>query len=288
MNPTANKTRQDFSYTLRAKIQKISSNFATKTNWRNFNPKTFQHPQLNIPIPHLPPIFHNYHIIHISDIHYGQWIATERLKGITTLINQTHPDAIVITGDFVSYRLDEKITEELTAQLKKLQAKDGVFAVLGNHDHWAGTKKIKTLLKKSNIKDLSNQIHIIKRKEFKLIFAGVDSVMLKKAQLETVIKKMPKKGPAILLAHEPDFASTSALTNRFNLQLSGHSHGGQFYIPKLGTPFRGPYALHYPHGLYKINNMTLFTNTGLGTNSYWLRINCPPQIATINLLKCTP
>ncbi|MDR0373676.1 MAG: metallophosphoesterase [Nitrososphaerota archaeon] len=278
------EARQDFSYNLRSKIQRVASNFASKSGWRSFNPQDFQIRHLRVNIPNLAPVFHNYLIVHISDIHYGQWVSSERLEGIITLINQNHPDAVAITGDFVSYLLNKSIEDELAAQLKKLQTKDGVFAVLGNHDHWAGAQRVKDILKKSNIIDLDNDIYEINREGFKLIFAGVDSVMMKKAQLDQVLEKIPPKDPAILLVHEPDFALTTASTKRFNLQLSGHSHGGQFYIPGLGTPFRDNYTLHYPHGLYNVGDMTLFTNTGLGTNSYWLRINCPPQIATINLV----
>jgi predicted MPP superfamily phosphohydrolase len=277
------ESRHDFSYVLKAKIQSVSSNFASKSGWRSFNPKDFQIEHLEVDIPQLASVFHNYLIVHISDIHYGQWVSAERLEGIIELINNSCPDVVAITGDFVSYLLDDS-TEEMAQQLKKLNPKDATIAVLGNHDHWAGAERVRGILKKSNIIDLTNDIHIIEKQGAKLIFAGVDSVMMKKARLDAVLEKTPPDGPAILLAHEPDFAIAAALTKRFSLQLSGHSHGGQFFIPGLGTPFRGRHALRYPHGLYKVGGMALFTNTGLGTNNYWLRINCPPQIAVVTLV----
>jgi len=283
---TPTDARQDFSYTLRAKIQTITSDFATKSGWRSFNPKDFKIEQLIVTIPHLARVFHNYRIAHISDIHYGQWISAERLEGIVQLINKHHPDAVAITGDFVSYILDEK-TANMITYLKKLRPKDGIFAVLGNHDHWAGAEKVKELLQKSNIKNLTNDIYILRKREATLIFAGVDSAMIRKAHLDRVLEKMPSTGPAIMLAHEPDFAIKTAQTKRFSLQLSGHSHGGQFFIPGIGTPFRGHLSKKYPHGVYKVADMTLFTSIGLGTNTCWLRVNCPPEIAIIDLQRGT-
>ncbi len=283
MISASEESRHDFSYVLRAKIQSVSSNFASKSGWRSFNPKDFKMKYLKVDIPRLAPVFRNYRIVHISDIHYGQWISAERLEGVVELINKSSPDIVAITGDFVSYLFDNSI-EEMTEHLKKLTPRDAVLAVLGNHDHWAGAERVRGILKKSNIHDLTNDFHIIEKKGANLIFAGLDSVMMKKALLNLVLEKMPPDDPAILLVHEPDFAVETALTNRFSLQLSGHSHGGQFSIPGFGTPFRGCLSMKYPQGLYKVGNMALFTNTGLGTNNYWLRINCPPEIAAVDLM----
>ena len=95
---------------------------------------------------------------------------------------------------------------------------------------------------------------------------------------------MRKNTPSILLAHEPDFAEESSKTNMFDLQISGHSHGGQFIIPKVDTtPFRGPNSRKYPVGLYKVRNMMQYTSKGLGTNSFRFRINCKPEITIITL-----
>jgi predicted MPP superfamily phosphohydrolase len=106
---------------------------------------------------------------------------------------------------------------------------------------------------------------------------------VKKNELNKVLQKLPPSGPAILLAHEPDFADISAETRRFSLQLSGHSHGGQLVIPKLGTPLRGDSFKKYPLGRYQVGEMVQYTNRGLGTNAFWIRINCAPEITVIDL-----
>jgi len=278
------ESRCDFSYVLRSKLQSAVSNFASRVGWRGFDSSDFEVLHLNVEVADLASVFCNYRIVHISDIHYGQWVSSERMEGIVGLVNQCCPDAVVITGDFVSYLLDEVLGDELVAHLERLRSRDGVFAVLGNHDHWVGANRVRKILARSAILDVSNDVCVVDRGGVELVFAGVDSVMAQKARLDVVLAKMPSEGPAVLLVHEPDFALTAAFTGRFSLQLSGHSHGGQVYIPGLGTPFRGRYAMRYPHGLYHVGGMALFTSSGLGTNSYWFRLNCPPQIGVVSLV----
>lgn len=277
------ETRDDYRYILRKKIQVVMSKLSKRLDWRKFDPKDFKIEEFFVTVPKLPTAFHNYRIIQVSDIHYGQWIFSDRLGGVVDLINKNHPDIVAITGDFVSYLLDESI-EEMSLQLSKLITHDGVIAVLGNHDHWSGAEKVRNILRKSNIYDISNKIYIVSKGNSKLIFAGIDSAMVKKDRLDLVLEKIPSDGPAIILVHEPDFAIKSERTKRFILQLSGHSHGGQFIIPGIGTPFRGHLFMKYPVGKYKVGNMVQYTNRGLGTNGYWFRINCPPEITIINLI----
>ncbi len=276
--------RDDFTYILRGKIQGLVSKFYSKFDWQKFDPKQFKIEHVEATIPQLPRPFRNYRIVHISDIHYGQWIYSDRLDGVVELINKNNPDLVAITGDFVSYLLDDSI-EEMAIPLKKLKPNDLTVAVLGNHDHWAGVEKVRKILKNSNICDVSNDFVTIWKEGSKLNIAGVDSATVKKDRLDLVLKKMPPDGPAVLLAHEPDLAKKSAATKRFSLQLSGHSHGGQFIIPALGTPFRGHLCMKYPAGKYKVGDMIQYTNRGLGTNNYWFRINCPPEITVISLIE---
>jgi len=219
--------------------------------------------------------------VQISDIHYGQWITLDRLTGVIGLINQQEPDIVTITGDFVSYSKEN--ADDLINALEGIRARDATLAVLGNHDHWVDAKMVRSILIKSKIIELNNDVYTITRKGYALHIAGVDSVTLKKNQLDKVLQKLPPTGPAILLVHEPDFADISTKINRFSLQLSGHSHGGQFVIPKLGTPFRGNGFWKYPLGRYQVKEMILYTNRGIGTNAFWIRVNCAPEITVIDL-----
>ena len=270
------------NFRIRRKLQMAMSRSFDKMGLYDFNPNSFEIVPVDINIPDLDPVFDGFKLVHITDIHLGQWISIERLKGVMELVNQQDPDVVAITGDFVSYAIDH-LLDDLTQSLSILNPKFASVAVLGNHDHWLGADKIRKSLKNSNILDLSNDVYTLNCQDAELHFAGVDSVMLNKNDLNKVMDKLPSNGPAILLAHEPDFADISATTGRFSLQLSGHSHGGQFLIPGIGTFVRGSQFLKYPAGKYNVGNMIQYTNRGLGTNIFWIRINCAPEITVFNL-----
>jgi uncharacterized protein len=203
---------------------------------------------------------------------------------VINLINRQHPDLVAIIGDLFSYEVDG-LSQQMVASLNKLQPKDASVAVLGNHDHWAGAVAVRQVLEQSNVIDLSNDVFTINKGRATLHVAGVDSVMSGNHQLDAVLDKLPPLGPAILLAHEPDFADVSSATGRFSLQISGHSHGGQWIVPGIGPPIRGMYARKYPLGRYRVGNMTHYTNRGIGASIIRLRINCPPEITLFTLMS---
>lgn len=130
-------------------------------------------------------------------------------------------------------------------------------------------------------------MYTIERDGEKLNISGIDSCTVGADDLNKVLDKLPEDGASILLVHEPDFAKISAKTKKFDLQMSGHSHGGQLVIPGVKTtPFRCSYSVKYPVGLYKVDDMIQYTSKGLGTNTFWLRVNCNPEI-TLFYLKTT-
>ena len=266
----------------RQKMQIAMSGFRDKLGIHEFDARDFEIVDLKVSIPDLDPSFNDYRIVHISDIHLGQWISAKRIVGVVNLVNKLKPDLIAITGDSVSYVVNEPVLDMLRF-LKNLKPNDATVAVLGNHDHWVGPEEIRKVMKESNIIELENDVYTLKRGDAMLYIAGVDSITLEKQDLDAVLRKLPSSGPAILLAHEPDFADESAATGRFSLQLSGHSHGGQMIIPGIGTPFRGSKFRKYPLGEYQVGEMVQYTNRGLGTNVFWIRINCPPEITILRL-----
>ena len=266
----------------RQKMQIAMSGFRDKLGIHEFDARDFEIVDVKVSIPDLDPSFNDYRIVHISDIHLGQWISAKRIEGVVNLVNKLKPDLVAITGDSVSYVVNEPVLEMLRF-LKNLKPKDATVAVLGNHDHWVGAEEIRKVMDESKIIELENDVYTLKRGDAMLYIAGVDSITLEKHDLDVVLRKLPSSGPAILLAHEPDFADESAATGRFSLQLSGHSHGGQMIIPGIGTPFRGSKFKKYPLGEYQIGDMVQYTNRGLGTNVFWIRINCPPEITILRL-----
>jgi predicted MPP superfamily phosphohydrolase len=272
---------------LRQKMQTAMSGVRDKLGIHEFDARDFEVVPVTVDINGLDPEFNNYKIAHISDIHLGQWISAKRIEGVVNLVNKQKPDLVAITGDSVSYVVNEPILDMLR-HLKNLKPNDATLAVLGNHDHWIGADEIRKVMKETGIIELENDVYTIKRGDAQLNIAGIDSVTLDKHDLNAVLNKLPESGPAILLAHEPDFADVSAATGRFSLQLSGHSHGGQMIIPGVGTPFRGSEFRKYPLGRYDVGDMVQYTNRGLGTNVFWIRINCPPEITILNLQSSNP
>jgi hypothetical protein len=113
----------------------------------------------------------------------------------------------------------------------------------------------------------------------------VDDAIEGQPDLERVLSALPEEECSILLAHEPDFADVSARTGRFDLQLSGHSHGGQIRIPFLPPLALPQQARNYPVGLYRVGEMQLYTNRGIGMVHLPLRFRCRPEITLITLSR---
>lgn len=247
-----------------------------------FHKENFVITHLPVSVPGLNSAFAGYRIVHITDIHYGHWVTKERLEGIITLINEQQPDLVVNTGDFISYILDD-IAAEMVQGLRKIEAPDGSLAVLGNHDHWMGSDRVRLVLEEAGLVILDNDVFSIQREEASLYVGGVDNVSVGADDLTAVLAKLPHDGPAFLLAHEPDFADKAAATGRFFLQLSGHSHGSQIILPGIGPLIRGHLFKKYPAGRYQVGGMIQYTSHGVGTHTFRLRINCPPEIVVITL-----
>ena len=134
--------------------------------------------------------------------------------------------------------MTEKKTKRIS-RLKRLSKNTLNIAVMGNHDHWTNVSAVREGLKEANIIDLANTFYTLKRGTDELHICGVDDIWEKKGNLNALLMQLPAENPAILLVHEPDFADVSASTKRFDLQISGHSHGGQVVIPDIGHPIYG-------------------------------------------------
>lgn len=239
---------------------------------------------IQVRLQNLAPEFEGYRLVQISDIHIGTAIRQPELTHIVSLVNAQKPDLVAITGDFVSHH-PHRFADELSNPLRELKAIDGVVGVLGNHDHWTSPTEVRRILAKSNVTELRNDVYTIERRSAVLNIAGVDDIWVKAHRLDVVLKRLPKAGPAILLAHEPDFADEAAATERFDLQLSGHSHGGQIVLPFLGPLVVPNLAQKYRLGRYQVGNMIHYTNRGVGTTRVKVRINCRPEITVFTLTR---
>ena len=255
------------------------------------NPDSFRVETIPLKLPRLPRKFSGLRVAHISDIHMGGWMNLERLQLVGSLIIAERPDILVITGDFVigskPSDVSQQMIQDLITGLSQLAAQVSTFAVLGNHDYWTDVAGIRYALAASGIRELTNTVSTLRRENENLHICGVDDIWEGQVRLDEVISRLDDDSAAILLAHEPDFADTSAATGRFDLQLSGHSHGGQVVLPLLGAPILPYLGRKYPLGLYRVGEMLQYTNRGLGTGRLAIRINCPPEVAIFVLESTT-
>jgi uncharacterized protein len=238
--------------------------------------------RMRLPLPRLSSNFRNYRVVHISDLHMDDRTEPEYLTKLGRLVNEQKPDLVAFTGDFVTFA-PERFASELTTTLSRLEAPDGVVAVLGNHDYLTDPNVVSAAIREGGATTLRNEVRTLERAGSPLHVCGVDDVWEGRPHLEHVLARLPGAGAAILLVHAPDFADTSSATGRFDLQLSGHSHGGQIRLPLVGAPVLPRYARKYPIGPYQVRDMLLYTNRGLGMLPPRFRFLCRPEITVLDL-----
>jgi uncharacterized protein len=252
---------------------------------RRVEPEDVEVVPVSLVLPRLDAVFDGYRIAQISDIHADGWMTPGRGLSLVNLVNAEAPDLVAITGDFATYSRFRSLirhASRLVAPLRRLQATDGVVAVLGNHDHKTDARTVRRVLAASGVIELHNAVLTLLRGGESLYLCGVDDLKEGAPRLDRALEGLSEEGAAVLLAHEPDFADESAATGRFDLQLSGHSHGGQVGMPLLRYPFLPKLSRKYPTGLYRVGDMSLYTNRGLGAHPRF-RFNCRPEITVFTL-----
>jgi hypothetical protein len=250
-------------------------------------PGWLQVAQVRLKLPRLAPSFSGFRILQISDIHFGGWMKRERFQHVVNTVLAQTPDLVVITGDFlIGHGWNDSLQTalgELMEEMHALTENYPTLAVLGNHDYWTNANAVRNALASCGIVELCNDVYSLSNAGGQLHIAGVDDVWEERDRLDIVLDKLPQSGAAILLAHEPDFADRSAETGRFDLQLSGHTHGGQVVIPFVGPPVLPYLGWKYPSGLYQVGRMWQYTNRGVGMARLKVRFNCRPEVTVFTL-----
>jgi len=243
-----------------------------------------------LPVRNLPKGASGMTACQISDFHLDRAEDLARLDRAVEAINRQHPDLIFLTGDYFSDA--EAMRRHLGGfreRLAGLKASLGVFAVAGNHDHWASFALIEQALRAAGVRVLANESVRLTLPGGDLTVVGIDDLWSRRAEPSRAFRDVAPEDCTLVLAHNPD---TAAYLNPFNVgvMLSGHTHGGVVRIPFYGSPLRSILRIgkEYYAGLNRYGEFYIYTNRGLGT--FWLRIrfNCRPEIAYFSLTEIRP
>jgi len=257
---------------------------------RFLEPETVSLERVSIPIPRLPTALEGFRIAVLSDFHLQPFTTLPHIQKAIGVASALKPDLAVLLGDFVDETVDA--IDDLAPALATLNARHGVFSVLGNHDHWKGAAVVQNSLERNGIPVLHNSGHLLTHSGAGLYLGGVESVWAGRPDLARAMQSYKgrqgglREGgevPVVMLVHEPDFADEVAKDTRVSLQLSGHSHGGQVRLPLVGALELPSWGRRYDYGLYKVGSMSLYTNRGIGVADIPVRFNCPPEVTEITL-----
>jgi hypothetical protein len=246
---------------------------------------------MEVVLTRLPVAFDGLTIAQLSDFHYDRLSAVP-LRAAIEIVNHLQPDVVALTGDFVTapplHRRFRAVTHPASAAepcaslLQHLHPRRGMVSVLGNHDMDTDPPRIAATLQSHGIPVLRNRAIPIEQGWSRIWLCGLDSVLEENQDLDLALQTVPRDELVVLLVHEPDFADQAA-HYPVDLQLSGHSHGGQVWLPGIGAPWLPRLARKYPRGLHRIGPLTLYTNMGLGTIRLPVRVNCPPEVTLFTL-----
>jgi predicted MPP superfamily phosphohydrolase len=244
--------------------------------------------EVRIQVPGLPPALHGFSIAQISDLHVGPTIKRGFVEGIVRRVNDLNADLIAVTGDLVDGSVQELSVH--TAPLAGLAARHGAFFVTGNHEYYSGERAWSAEIQRLGMHVLKNEHVVLKHDGASLVLAGVTDYSAhrfdpaQRSDPAAALRGAPADaGARILLAHQPSSATAAAQAG-FDVQISGHTHGGQFWpwnlFVHLFQPFTG--------GLHRLKNLWIYVSRGTG---YWgppNRFGVPSEITRIRLVPAAP
>ncbi len=246
--------------------------------------------EVNLPVRGLPKVLAGVVACQISDFHVDRDEDLERLHGAVELINRQHPDFVFLTGDYFSGPDTMRhYLGDFRDALRQLKPRQGVFAILGNHDHWSSAEQITSALKHAGADVLINDHRRLRLHGDELTIVGIDDLWSRRAEPARAFAGVGPHDATVVLAHNPDTALYTRHL-RPGVMLSGHTHGGVVRIPFYGSPLKSILKIgkQFYAGLNAYEDFYIYTNRGLGT--FWLRIriNCPPEISRFTLAPLAP
>ena len=240
---------------------------------------------VSVPLSGLPPALEGFTIAQISDVHVGPTIKRDFLCGIVEIVNSLGVDLVAITGDLVDGSVEQLGVH--VEPLSRLRARHGVYFVTGNHEYYSGARAWIAELRRLGLQVLLNEHVVLTHGGAPLLLAGVTDYSAgrfdpgHRSDPEAALAGAPAAlRPRVLLAHQPRTAAAAADAG-FDLQLSGHTHGGQFWPWNLFVRLQQPFTA----GLHRLGQLWVYTSRGSG---YWgppKRLGVPSEIARIRLVS---
>lgn len=244
-------------------------------------PKVYR---VDVPIEGLPQAFEGFKIAQISDLHIGEMIGHRYVRAVVNRTNELEANAIAMTGDIIDGH--HRQTAPVTADLAELKASDGVFYVTGNHEYYWGVDHAIQGIQKTGARVLMNENVRIQRGGDAIAIAGVTDISAgsmvpaHRSDPARAAAGLPSEMVKILLAHQP-VTYKKAQESGYQLQLSGHTHGGQFFPWSLVVRL----FQHYNKGLIRHEKMWIYVNRGTATWGPRLRFGIPPEITLLTLRR---
>ena len=236
-----------------------------------------------IRIKDLPERFEGFRIAQVSDVHHSRLVSIEEVRRVVGLANAAGADMVALTGDYTTDL--PRYVEPCAEVLAELKAPEGVWAVLGNHDHSTDGALTRAALRRRGIEVLTNQNTELRRGADVLQLAGVDDWGWGKADFARAMRGVDTGRPSLLLSHEP-MALDVPETRGVSLILSGHTHGGQINLPFVGAPAAYVWEhLKYLRGTYESEGTQLYVSRGTGVIGVPIRLGARPEVAVIRLQR---
>jgi len=245
--------------------------------------------QIDVPIKGLPDKLDGFKIVHISDIHGDEYTGREKIARYIRKVNQRNPDLIIFTGDLISYGTN--FIKMASHEFGKVKSTNGVLAVVGDHDYWAGVENVKRALNRKDISVIQDSNYTVQLDSAnKILVTGVTEVYSKKVAPKVVDSlTLHSDDPTlkIFASHQiSDHLIEDARQHNYDMMLAGHTHGGQVRVPFMGMTFSASnLETKYISGVYHQGSVLINVNNGLGFTLAPIRYNAPPNISVIRLVS---
>jgi predicted MPP superfamily phosphohydrolase len=233
-------------------------------------------------IDDLPAAFDGYRIAFLTDTHVASFMRRGFYREVVKQVQRFAPDVILFGGDFVSFTRHIELLPEIL--LDGLAAPDGLFAILGNHDYWAGAGEITGILRAHGVRFITNDAVMLARGSARMPLVGIDEIYRGMPDVARAFAGLDPAKPCIAISHHPDIVDIIR-GQRIDLLLCGHTHGGQIRFPFFGSvvvPSR--HEAEYAAGFHRIGAVLLYVSRGIGAIPP-LRILCRPEVATFVLKR---